>query len=66
MGLEIGWYLRFAKADVVEAELSPTGVESVRHAMHIHTDWELETTEHDGYTLARMTRKKPLFDKKET
>lgn len=66
MGLEVGWYLRFAKADRVEAKLSPTGIESVKHAMHMHNDWELETETKDGYVMARITRKKPLFDKKDT
>jgi len=61
--MEVGWYLRFAKADRVEALVSLTAADQVRHAMYIHTDWNLEIDEFEDHAKARMTRKKPLFDK---
>jgi len=63
--MEVGWYLRFAKADRVEALVSLKGVAQVRHAMYIHTDWSLEVEEYDDHALTSFTRKKPLFDTKE-
>ncbi len=61
--MEVGWYLRFAKADRVEAQVSLKGVDQVRHAMHIHTDWELEVEELDDHAVTRFKRKQPRFDK---
>lgn len=60
--MEVGWYLRFAKTDRIEATVSLKGVPQVRHAMYIHTDWELEVEEHDDHAVTRFTRKKPRFD----
>ncbi len=61
--MEVGWYLRFAKTDKVEAQVSLKGVDQVRHAMYIHTDWNLEVEEFEDHAVTRFTRKKPRFDK---
>lgn len=63
MGLEVGWYLRFAKADNIEALISLAGADQVRNAMYIHTDWDLEIDLLPDHAKARMTRKKPRYDK---
>nr|WP_321513711.1 hypothetical protein [uncultured Pseudodesulfovibrio sp.] len=65
MGLEIGWYLRFAKADAIEAWVSLKGAAQVRHEEHIFPDWNFTFEEHEDHVVARMTRKKPLFDKED-
>ena len=65
MGLEVGWYLRFAKADRVKALISLAGADQVRHAMYIHTDWDLEIEELEEHAVAHMTRKKPRYDKEQ-
>jgi len=65
VGLEVGWYLRLAKADRIEALVSPSGADQVRNAMYIHTDWVLETEEVGDHVRALMTRKKPRYDKEE-
>ena len=66
MGLEVGWYLRFAKSDTVIALVSRQGADSVRHAMHMHNDWTLVTEDKEDHILAHITRNKPLFDKDES
>ncbi len=60
--MEIGWYLRFAKTDTIEAQISVKSVDQLRHESHIFPDWNFEFDGQDGYVLARMTRKKPLYD----
>ncbi|WP_285907167.1 hypothetical protein [Pseudodesulfovibrio pelocollis] len=61
MGLEVGWYLRFARTDRVEALVAPKGVAQVRHEMHSHPDWTLEIEERGDHALTRMTRVKPVY-----
>ncbi|MBG0791077.1 MAG: hypothetical protein H0S80_11330 [Desulfovibrionaceae bacterium] len=63
MGLEVGWYLRFAKTDRIEALVSAKGAEQVRHEGHIFTDWSFAFEEVGDHVRAVMTRNKPLFDK---
>lgn len=57
----MGWHLRFAKTDRVEALVSLKTVEQVRHQMHICTDWSFEFQEFDDHALAIMTRMKPRY-----
>lgn len=64
--MEIGWYLRFAKADVIEAKVSLKGAAQVRHDENIFPDWEFAFEEHENHVVARLTRKKPLFDKEDS
>ena len=63
MGLEVGWYLRFAKTDRIEALVSVKGSAQVRHEEHIFPDWAFAFEELDGHVRAVMTRRKPLYDK---
>jgi len=63
VGLEVGWYLRFARADRIEALVSLAGADQVRHAMPIHTDWDLEIDLFPDHAMARMTRREPRYDK---
>ncbi|MEZ7197961.1 hypothetical protein [Pseudodesulfovibrio karagichevae] len=63
MGLEVGWYLRFAKTDRVEALVSLKGAAQVRHQEHIFPDWAFEFKEFEDHVRAVMTRKQPVYDK---
>ena len=63
MGLEVGWYLRLAKTDRIEALVSAKGAEQVRHEAHIFKDWDFALEDADDHVRAVMTRRKPLFDK---
>ncbi|QJB57001.1 hypothetical protein [Pseudodesulfovibrio sp. zrk46] len=63
MGLEVGWYLRFAKSDTIEALVSTKAADQVRHEEHIFPDWNFEFEDREDHVAARMTRKKPLYDK---
>ena len=63
MGLEVGWYLRFAKADRITALVSTKGAAQVRHEEHIFPDWAFEIEDMGDHARAVMTRRKPLFDK---
>lgn len=63
MGLEVGWYLRFARTDRIEALVSLKGVPQVRHETHIFPDWAFEIEEFEDHARAVMTRKQPLYDK---
>jgi hypothetical protein len=61
VGLEVGWYLRFARTDRIEALVCPKGVPQVRHEMHSHPGWSLEVEERGDHALTRMTRIKPVY-----
>jgi len=61
--MEVGWYLRFAKTDRVEAQIALKAVDQVLHARHIHSDWCFDIKDYVDHALAVMTRIKPLFDK---
>lgn len=63
--MEVGWYLRFAKTDRIEALVSIKGADQVRHEGHIFPDWSFDFEEHDDHVKAVMTRVKPLFDKEQ-
>jgi hypothetical protein len=63
VGLEVGWYLRFARTDRVEALVSLKGAPQVRHQEHIFPDWSFEIKELEDHALAVMTRKQPVYDK---
>lgn len=58
MGLEIGWYLRFTRGDVFEAQVDPGVLGQVEHALHIWPEWTLEQEELPDHVLVRFTRKK--------
>ena len=61
MGLEVGWYLRFARTDRIEALVATKAAEQVRHEKHIFPDWEFAIEEFEDHARAVMTRKKPLY-----
>lgn len=63
MGLEVGWYLRFAKTDRIEALVSIKGADQVRHEGHIFLDWNFDFEDRGDHVKAIMTRMKPLYDK---
>lgn len=63
--MEVGWYLRLGKTDRIEALVSTKGEAQVQHQKHIFPDWEFAFEERGDHVLAVMTRKKPLFDKKD-
>lgn len=59
--MEVGWYLRFAKTDTVEAIVTVKTAAQVRHQAHIFPDWSFDFVEKEDHVLARMTRLKPLY-----
>nr|WP_279593445.1 hypothetical protein [Pseudodesulfovibrio sp. S3-i] len=61
--MEVGWYLRFAKADRIEAQVSLKAAAQVRHEEHIFPDWVFEFEEFDDHALAVITRRKPRYGK---
>jgi hypothetical protein len=63
VGLEVGWYLRFARTDRVEALVSLKGAAQVKHQGHIFPDWAFEIEEFEDHALAVMTRRQPVYDK---
>ncbi len=63
--MEVGWYLRFAKTDRVEVQVSLKGEAQVSHEQHIFKDWSFEFQNHGDHVLAIMTRMKPLYEDKE-
>ena len=66
MGLEVGWYLRFARTDRIEALVSLKGAAQVRHEEHIFPDWAFDFEEFEDHVRAVMTRRKPVYDKEAT
>lgn len=63
MGLEVGWYLRFARTDRIEALVSLKAAAQVRHEAHTFPDWAFEVEELKDHARAVMTRKQPVYDK---
>ncbi|OIQ49082.1 hypothetical protein BerOc1_01002 [Pseudodesulfovibrio hydrargyri] len=63
MGLEVGWYLRFALTDRVEAQVALKAAPQVRHQAHVFPDWAFEIEEFEDHALAVMTRRQPVYDK---
>ncbi|BCS88201.1 hypothetical protein [Pseudodesulfovibrio sediminis] len=61
--MEVGWYLRFARTDRIEALVSIKAGAQVRHEVHTFPDWHFEFEEHDDHVRAIMTRKQPVYDK---
>lgn len=62
----MGWHLRFARTDRVEAMVSLKAGDQVRHQAHIFPDWTFDFEEGDDHVLAVMTRVKPLYATKES
>ena len=62
----MGWHLRFAKTDRVEALVSLTTVEQVRQQTYVYRDWAFDFEDKDDYIVAHMTRMKPLYDTEES
>jgi len=63
VGLEVGWYLRFARTDRVEALVSAKGAAQVRHEEHVFPDWAFVIEDLGDHARAVMTRRKPVYDK---
>jgi hypothetical protein len=63
--MEVGWYLRFAKTDRVEALVSLKGEPQVRHEQYVFPDWAFAFEDREDHVLCVMTRKKPVYDKPE-
>ena len=61
----MGWHLRFAKTDRVEALVTLTTIEQVRQQMYIYNDWSFDFVEESDHWVAHMTRLKPLYDTEE-
>lgn len=59
--MEVGWYLRFARSDRIEAAIATKAVDQVRHEGYIFTDWGFDFEDKGDHVLAIMTRKKPLY-----
>ena len=60
--MEVGWYLRFARTDRIEALVSVKGEAQVRHEERIFPDWAFAFEPMGDHVKAVMTRKKPLYD----
>ena len=54
--MEIGWYLRFSRQDVIEALVQKKVVPGVEDAVLIASGWDLELFENHEYVKAVMTR----------
>jgi len=61
--MEVGWYLRFARSDRVEALVTAKTAPQVQHQEHIFPDWAFAYREDGDDTLAIITRRKPVYDK---
>lgn len=59
--MEVGWYLRFARTDRIEALVSIKGAVQVRHQKKIFPDWEFLIEELDDHARVVMNRKKPRY-----
>jgi len=59
--MEVGWYLRLGRSDRIEAQISTSGTDQIRHQAHIFPDWDFEFQDKGDHVLAIMNRKKPLF-----
>ncbi len=57
MGLDVGWHLRYARADSLEALFDPGALPQVEDNLYIVGGWDMTLTEHDGALLARFTRR---------
>ncbi|GAB7023258.1 hypothetical protein [Salidesulfovibrio brasiliensis] len=62
--MEIGWYLRFAKTDVVEMKADPGAVPQLFFALDIHRDWDMDTRDEEDYVVAVYKRKEPVWSKR--
>jgi len=54
--MEIGWYLRFSRQDVIEVLVQKDLKPGVEDAVIIASGWDLEFFENDSYLRAVMTR----------
>ncbi|MBG0777271.1 MAG: hypothetical protein H0S85_12675 [Desulfovibrionaceae bacterium] len=58
--MEVSWYLRFGRRDVVEALVKESSLDQLEHMLYVETDWRMSTGPADdagGGLLARFTRK---------
>ncbi len=54
--MEIGWYLRFSRQDVIEALVQKDVLPGVKDAVFIASGWDLELFDNRDYVKAVMTR----------
>ena len=66
MGLEVSWYLRFARTDVVEVLVSKDSAPQLDHVLIMEPQWKGESREQDGALLFTYTRKKPSDETENT
>ena len=56
--MEVGWYLRFAKVDLVEVIAKEDRLNQVKGVLYTEPGWEFESRAHGpGLVLARFSRK---------
>ena len=58
MGLDVGWHLRFARAQSLEAVFDPGVLPQVEDHLYIVGGWDMTVEERDGALLARFTRRR--------
>lgn len=54
MGLEVGWHLRFSRADVVEARIDRTGLAQLEDTRAMHPDWDMRVQDAGDHLLVRF------------
>ena len=64
MGLEVGWYTRLSRAQVIEALVRENGVEQILNHLAPDEGWQVEVermprSDSEGGRLVRLTRRLP-------
>ncbi|UJX43144.1 hypothetical protein K9F62_06155 [Desulfovibrio sp. JY] len=59
MGLEIGWYLRLSRADVLEFLVAPNARPVLEDQLATVSGWRLDVRQADGFLRAVYTRHPP-------
>ncbi|WP_319780832.1 hypothetical protein [Maridesulfovibrio sp.] len=59
MGLEVGWYLRFARTEKITALVDKGTEDQLRHQLEILPEWDLEIFEEEDHVRAVFHCKVP-------
>lgn len=65
MGLEVGWYLRFARTEIITALVDKGTEDQLRHQLEILPEWDLELFEEEDHVRAVFHSKIPRSKSKD-
>jgi len=56
VALEVGWYLRFARSDKIEALVQDRAVDQIRAHLAPDMGWDMAVEQRQGHSLVHLTR----------